>query len=462
MDTESQLVRGMASGVGRANYAFTAAVLGLLFSACALCAEAPESALATPAAAEPGTTADQKKLAFLLDEEVRLAEKLIEAFPNSEEPLVVMGRVYSRHGDTDRAVEYWTKAVEMNPRRIDVYNQMAQVAAQMDEYERAISLWNKILQVDPNASGIRNQIADAYMNLGQYDRTIETVREELKVSGDNAESYFRLGQAYQHAQRYEEAKQNYERVLALQPGHREAYYGAYLACARLKLTDEAKRYLARFKELKAEHKDAVREYDEALPSDLDCAYQSLAKLWFDTRTLHVYTGQTKPTEDILRAVMKLGGDSVVFLKRLAELYVSIQRAPEALTLYRRAVQIAPGDKRCHLNIGLLAVQMGMFGEAEKAFQRIITLAPDEGVGYQELSRLYLRTKTNLPEARRLAQKAVDLEANAGTYYDLGLACYANGDADSGLAALKRAAELEPENSRYTQAYQMFEKRGRAQ
>ncbi len=465
MATESQPARHASSGsnAGEVMCALAGAmVLGLFLSVCTLYAEPQESASAAGPAAQPGATADEKRLAFLLDEEVRLAEKLIEAFPDSEEPLVVMGRVYSRRGDTDRAVEYWTKAVQMNPRRIDVYNQMAQVAAQMDEYEKAISLWNRVLAVDPNARGTRNQIADAYMNLGQHDRTIEAVREEIKVFGGDAESYFRLGQAYQHLQKYEEAKQNYEHVLALQPGHREAYYGAYLACARLKLTEEAKRYFARFKELKAEHKDAVRQYDESLPSDLDCAYQSLAKLCLDTRMVHVYTGQTKATEDVLRAIMKLGSDSVVYLKRLAELCVSIQRASEGLTLYNRVVQMAPDDKECHLNIGLLAVQVGMFGEAQKAFQRVIALAPDEYVGYQELSRLYLRTKTNLPEARQLAQKAVDLEANASTYYDLGLACYANGDADSGLAALKRAAELEPENSRYTEAYQMFQKRSRAQ
>lgn len=429
---------------------------------CAVALILAASFCARASCAEPAATADEKKLASLLDDEVRLAEQLVEAFPDSEEPLVVLGRVYSRRGDTDKAIEYWGKAVQMNPRRVDVYDQMAKVAAQMDEYEKAISLWDRILQVDPNSKGTRNQTADAYMNLGRYDRAIETIRAEIEASGGDAESYFRLGQAYQHQQKYEEAKANYERAVTLQDDYRDAYYGLYMACARLRLTDEAKRYLAQFRALKEQHKEAVRQYDEALPSDLDCAYQSLAKLCFDTRTLHLYTGQTPATANVLAAVMTLGNENTVYLKRLAELYASVQQVPEALVLYRRAAQLDPNDKQSLLNLGRLSVQVGLFGDAQKAFLRVVSLAPDDWVGYQELARLYLRAKMNLAQARRLAQKAVDLEPNASTYYDLGLTCYANGDADSGLAALKRAAELEPDNARYTEAYQLFEKRSKSQ
>ncbi|MBN1360372.1 MAG: tetratricopeptide repeat protein [Sedimentisphaerales bacterium] len=412
--------------------------------------------------AEPNATAEETRLALLLDEEVRLAEQLAKAFPQSEEPLVILSRVYVRRGDTDKAIEYWEKAVQMNPRRVDVYDQMAKVAVQMDEYEKAIELWSRVLQVDPNWQGTRNQMADAYMNLGQYERAIETLREEIERSGGDAESHFRLGQVCQHQQKYEEAKAHYERAVGLQSDHRDACYGLYMVCARLRLTEEAKRYLTRFQELKEEDKDALKRYDETLPSDLDCAYQSLAKLCFDTHMLHVYTGQTPVTADVLRAVGALGSDSPVYLKRLAELYASIQRVPEALTLYRRVAQLDPNDRQGQLNVGLLSVQMGLLGDAQKAFQRLIALDPNEYVGYQELARLYLRAKMNLPEARRLAQKAVDLEGSASAYYDLGLACYANGDATGGLAALKRAAELEPENSTYIDAYQLFQKRSRAQ
>ncbi len=455
MATRSQPASYVRDGSAAGSIACVVAVAAVLLAS-AFCTASEESAPAASAA-----TAEAKKLVVLLDEEVRLAERLIEAFPNSEEPLAMMGWVYLRRGDTDRAVEYWRQAVQRNPRRVDVYDQMAKVAAQMDEYEKAISLWDQVLQVDPNVKGIRNQMADAYMNLGQYARTIETARKEIAITGGDAESYFRLGQAHQHQQNYEEAKSNYRRAVELQDDHRQAYYGLYMACARLRQTEEAKQYLARFQELKEGHKDALREYDASLPSDLDCAYQSLAKLCFDARTLHVYTGQTQLTADVLREIMALGSDSCVYLKQLADLYSLIPRAPEALALYRRAAAIDPNDKQCQLNVGLLSVQMGLLADAQKAFQRVIALSPDDYVGYQELSRLYLRAKTNLPAAKRLAQKAVDLEANAGTYYDLGLASYVNGDVEGGLAALKRAAELEPENPRYTQAYQAFKKRSQS-
>jgi hypothetical protein len=53
----------------------------------------------------------EEQLTALKNQELALAERLIQAFPGKEEPLIIMGGIHSRHGNTDKAVVYWNQAI---------------------------------------------------------------------------------------------------------------------------------------------------------------------------------------------------------------------------------------------------------------------------------------------------------------------------------------------------------------
>jgi len=104
------------------------------------------------------------------------------------------------------------------------------------------------------------------------------------------------------------------------------------------------------------------------------------------------------------------------------------------------------------------VQLNQFTDAEKVFQKIIASDPNFFGGYRELAQLYLRTETKLPEALKLAKTAVELEETAPNYFILSWAYDRNGDVANSLLALKRAAELDPDNLKYRQMYEQIQKR----
>jgi tetratricopeptide (TPR) repeat protein len=66
---------------------------------------------------------------------------------------------------------------------------------------------------------------------------------------------------------------------------------------------------------------------------------------------------------------------------------------------------------------------------------------------------------NLPQARQLAQKAVDLSPAADNYFMLGWACYANKDDGAAKTALERALSLDPKNAAYARCYRTVLERG---
>lgn len=399
----------------------------------------------------------EEKVAALMAGELSLARQLIEAFPRSEQPYVLLGGVYRRRGAIDEAVSAWEKAVQMNPARSDVYGKIAQAAFEIDEFDKAISLWRQALATDPSMRGCHVSIGRALMRLGQYEECLPEIREEIKLNPTNTLSHFILGRAHQHLQDYEQAKASYEKVIALKPDHTNAYYGLYNVCARLKQQDDAKRYLAEFQRLKERDVEETHRLDETI-GDLSVYSKGLARLSFDAHSLYLAQGNVQRAEELLKKAIDLDPRNTVFIERLVVLYQARNRLPEALALCRRIAEIDPENATCQLNIGILSGQLRRFDDAQRAFTRAIELSPEYYGGYQELARLYLRAQVNLPQARKLAERAVALEPNAGNLFLLGLACLANKDTTGALPALKRAAELEPQNAKYTSAYQNTRRR----
>jgi len=398
----------------------------------------------------------KEQLTALKNQELALAERLIQACPQSEEPLVIMGNVHSRHGNTDKAMAFWNQAAQKNPKRVDVYHKMAEVTFQMDRMKEAIVLWRQVVEVDPKIQGAHVKIAEALMNLGDYEQCIAEARKEIEIGGkESVETAILLGRAYQHLQNYEEARQHYEQVIAVDSGHMNAYYGLYNVCIQLKDREAAKGYITKYRDLKTEHKEALRQEDEALPSDIDCFYQSLAKFAFDIRLFYLQTKQDAAAEAVLKQGMSMGQSSPAFFKRLAELYASAGGDREALGLYARLTQLTPNDITCYVKVGVLSVQLGLLDVAEKAFGEVITRDPEGYVGYQELSRLYVRMKKNLPEALQMAKMAVLLKPSAAAYYDLALASFVNRDPEAALIAMEQAVQLDPGDPRYTKALALF-------
>ena len=67
--------------------------------------------------------------------------------------------------------------------------------------------------------------------------------------------------------------------------------------------------------------------------------------------------------------------------------------------------------------------------------------------------MYLNTYKKLAEARKLAHKAVSLEASPRGYFILSWACDVTGDRNGALKAIEQATRLEPKNAKYRQAYE---------
>ena len=394
----------------------------------------------------------EQKIAALKKEELELAEKLMKDFPNSTNPIMLMGNLWERHGDATRALEYFNKVLEKDPRRPDVYKSIGWFYMNKEQYEQAIEYWQKALEIDPNIPDVHHDIALALMGQNKQSHAIVELEKDIRISPRPSSSYFLLGQLYLRQNEYEKARKNYEKAIEIKPDYPNAYYGLFTLSARLKQQEKAAEYMAVFKKLKAEAMEALKDENEAV-DDLIDMQKGAAETYLLAGQMYQSSGKIQKAEELYQKAAALNPEDIQCLGKLASLYIATKRIDDAISLYGRISEIDPNDPVCHLNIGILSVQIKQLGNAEKAFRKVTEVAPDNSSGYRELAQLYLRAGTGYPQARALAEKAVALEPTALNYFVLSWACDMNGDSNYAIKAIEKAIQLEPANMKYRNVYE---------
>jgi len=140
------------------------------------------------------------------------------------------------------------------------------------------------------------------------------------------------------------------------------------------------------------------------------------------------------------------------------LCLSQNQIDQALQRYKEIIDADPENGPAYLCVGNVHARLGRFDKAQRAYQKVIQLAPARPEGYRALAQFYLRANRNLPEAKTAALKLVEVAPVAANYFLLGDARERPGDRPGAVAAVARAVELDPENAEYRRVLKMIQKK----
>lgn len=353
----------------------------------------PERSVLPPASsappAEPAATL-QFTEESLHKEALQAVSRLIEDFPNSPDPLGLMGNLHVALGNTAEAVKCWERCVELDPNRVDSYRCMCLIALRKGEFQKAAALSRKALAIDAATPRVHNLLAQALIGLGQPEEAIAALEEDIKITPKASLSYFLLGQAHQQLKEYPKAKENYQKAFQIDPHYTEACYALTIVCARLGQKDEATEYREKFKQLKArdwrglsDPRDSLDEGKFLLSLRRGVA-QSLAKVGLFYRQ----QGHGSKAEELWRRAAILDPRNTECREELASLYVEKGRDEEALRVCKQLRQIAPKNPQYCLNTGILYARMNQMDAALAAVKRAVEIDP-RNVEYR---RTYERMK----------------------------------------------------------------------
>jgi len=136
--------------------------------------------------------------------------------------------------------------------------------------------------------------------------------------------------------------------------------------------------------------------------------------------------------------------AVAILWSSITLFVAWRQVPvwrDVSTLYRHAVEMAPGSSRAQYRVAVLELQTGNWELAVPRLERAIELDPRNVEALNNLG-VYLLRQARYPEAEAMLRRAVDANpARFNAWNNLGLAQLGQGKRDAGCASIARALEI---------------------
>lgn len=137
--------------------------------------------------------------------------------------VIDLRKYYDAPEQPERAVEYYTRILQQNPKEIEAYNNRANAYCELGQYERAIEDFNHAIELDPQSATVYCNRGRAYNLMNQPERALEDLDRALQLDLETAICYNNRGISYGMLGQYQRAIEEFNRALKLNPKFAFAY-----------------------------------------------------------------------------------------------------------------------------------------------------------------------------------------------------------------------------------------------
>ena len=348
-----------------------------------------------------------------------------------------LGLVYYQKAEFRKAIEAFTRTLELLPRDIDALIKLglaSHKAGDVDAtdtrakrvfYERAAEAYQTALEIRPYNVEALNNLGLAYQELGRFDDAIVIYEDGLALNPDQPQLHANLAIA----------RDLQTRIYSL-AAHRHYQVGA-----RAKRAGKMEAAIAAWKQ-------AIAESPKYLQ-----VYLQLAGLYFE---IHEYEVAIRTYLSAIELVSE--SESSQFPTGIADIFYNLgnsylyaQQLESAVSAYQQAVDINPGTVSAWANMGTALLEMERLDPAIaacrgaiKAHTAALSLGRSSGVSPSELSIIEFTHKT----AQDI--KAGEYTMQAYRLWRQGLSAGNRGDTLTALKLWEQAVTLSP---RYARAHE---------
>lgn len=323
-----------------------------------------------------------------------LSELLAAGGPPSESPglWVERGDLAAELGKTEESSQSYDTALKLDPdRNVEIVARRARVRLQAGRADLALEVLDSVPAPDPQESPeravpfllLRAQVLMSLERPSDARTAYETIR---KIDPDRPEAIRGLARCLLDQGKPDEARSFLRSILPHQPPQAELYL----------LLSEAEAALGSLP-FAAE---VLRRGVEALPDSVS--------LWVQLGELHVRQETWEKAADAYAHAIALRRSDVELLLRAGFVAEKLGHGHEALTLYGRATELAPGNKYAWSSQGVALLMVGRPDEARASFDRALALDSDFEAAKEGRKAAQQRTRDSTIE--KFGREALLLEA----------------------------------------------------
>jgi len=159
------------------------------------------------------------------DQAITSFKRAITMAPRSETALNAydyMARTYLKKGDTQAAIDAYSKALKVDPTRDDLHLQLGKIHTTEGRFDEARAEYALAVKNNPIPAN-RYALGQGYLGTGEFDKAIQQFELVQQQQPGKPYGYHGLGQAYAKQGRYENAIDAFKSAVGIQKDYLESY-----------------------------------------------------------------------------------------------------------------------------------------------------------------------------------------------------------------------------------------------
>ncbi len=163
------------------------------------------------------------KLVSMMDDPEEAAvhlQKIARIFPDRYEVNFFLGFALERNDQPEEAMGYFEKALQLNPRDIDlssIYCHLGVCLKDLERYEQAIEFLDRAKTCNADQKEIYNVLGFCYFKLKEHHKAIEAFEKAIEIDPGSGIDYANIGSNLRELGFYSEAMKLYQMALELDP-----------------------------------------------------------------------------------------------------------------------------------------------------------------------------------------------------------------------------------------------------
>ena len=163
----------------------------------------------------------------------------------------------AHYDDPDIAINYYTKAIELDPEDSDAYTNRGILFKNQERYEEAKKDDDKAIELNPDSAENYYNRAILLEKLIQYEEAEKDYTKAIELAPDSAETYYNRAILFEKLMQYEEAEKDYTKAIELNPTYTDAYTNRGILFEELGRNEEAEKDYNKAIELNSDNVDRV-------------------------------------------------------------------------------------------------------------------------------------------------------------------------------------------------------------
>jgi tetratricopeptide (TPR) repeat protein len=163
-------------------------------------------------------------------------KRVLELDSENVDALIAIGNMYMQLGNIDEATRHFSKAVDINPEKVEVYEAIAEALNEKDP-AKAVEIYRKAVQLNPKEQKLYLHLAALLDKQEKTPEAIEVLEQARERAGSKAETLTMLGLLYEKQKDNQKAFDTYKDAYSGAPQNRFLF--AKMLSMLIKRADQA-------------------------------------------------------------------------------------------------------------------------------------------------------------------------------------------------------------------------------